>query len=228
MSLPQRLWPGTLVRLLYVVAVVLTFPLQLYPVTVTMLSFVNGMVGGEGGGAVGAGGKEEGQEDVVSARVSGGGDHTGGDGDGDGVENGNGGGDGGDDGGGDGGRLERGSRMSDVLLSGTDSQDSHLEAATDSGAKPTTPAQAETSGSAAVPMPLWEVVARTSLVACLALLAIAGQHSLDHIVSLLGSLSSAPLALIVPPVGARVWLARCCLTPPCHACVRPSMPCMCM
>jgi hypothetical protein len=41
---------------------------------------------------------------------------------------------------------------------------------------------------------------RLVLLACCWLLAFAGRSSLDHIVALLGSLCSAPLALVVPPL----------------------------
>lgn len=69
---------------------------------------------------------------------------------------------------------------------------------------------------------------RLVLLACCWLLAFAGRSSLDHIVALLGSLCSAPLALVVPPLmhrGVRVrraqhekksksppasWWKRCC------------------
>ena len=69
LDLPQRFWPGTLVRLLYVVAVVLTFPLQLYPVTLTVLSFFKGCVEGDeddfDGSPAGSEGEEtDGDEDA--------------------------------------------------------------------------------------------------------------------------------------------------------------------
>lgn len=53
---------------------------------------------------------------------------------------------------------------------------------------------------------------RCLLVSLIAVVAVVGENSLDHIVALLGSISSAPIALIIPPLMHRTVLARSSLT----------------
>ena len=49
---------------------------------------------------------------------------------------------------------------------------------------------------------------RCALVVSIAAVAVVGEDSLDHIVALLGAMSSAPIALIIPPLMHRTVLAR--------------------
>lgn len=44
LSLGSKPWPGSTIRLLYVVAVVLTFPLQLFPISQTIESILSSVV----------------------------------------------------------------------------------------------------------------------------------------------------------------------------------------
>jgi len=76
-----------------------------------------------------------------------------------------------------------------------------------SSSSSSSPPPPSSSPSPPLPPPSWSWssrfggdLLRVCLVAALWLLAVLGRHSLDHIVALLGSLCSAPLALIVPPL----------------------------
>lgn len=73
-------------------------------------------------------------------------------------------------------------------------------------------ARAQRSGSASEATLVDGNAWRCALVLAVAAVAVVGENSLDHIVSLLGSISSAPIALIIPPLMHRTVLARSSLT----------------